>query len=102
MREIAFGRLGLSVRDFMLMTPLEVLEAGNARMDQWHLQNVVNASFFTTLLQVQGAKKKGGGEVTRQDLYKLPDEKTNDGYLDASTPEGRKEIRKLIKESEEK
>ena len=80
------------------MTPLEVLEAGKERMDLWHLQNAVNANFFTMILNSIGAKLKGGEDITRQHLYLLPnEEKPVSNYIDANTPEGRKRIEEMIK-----
>ena len=99
MTDVAFGLLGLTVRDFILLTPVEVLQAGREKMNLWHLQNAVNASFFTSVLQSLGVQLKGGEDIKREHLYRLPGEEVTTNYLDPSTEEGRKQINELIKKT---
>lgn len=93
---MAFGILGLSVRDFQLLTPVEVMQAGRERTRMWHLQNAVNASFFTTILSSIGTKTKTGEPIQRQHLYLVPGEAFESDYIDASTEEGRRKINEMI------
>jgi len=66
-------------------------------MKRWHLQNVVNANFFTSIHTAMGTKNAANKPMTRLDLYRLPGEKDDELFEDASTPEGREKINARIK-----
>lgn len=82
------------MRDFQLLTPIEIIDAGKERTDLWHLQNVANANFFASIHGALGTKLKGGKDITRKHLYMMPDEKLEgqEEIEDATTPEGRAKI----------
>jgi membrane glycosyltransferase len=84
------------------MSPFEILEAGRAKQNMWHLQNAVNANFFSSVLASLGVKTKEGDDIKREHLYLLPNEEApKTAYIDSSTEEGRQRIREMIKKDKD-